>query len=103
MDHLKYFTGRFFSKIWRAEESGVLQSQRVVHDLVTEQQQQEWGMGSETKEIVRYSWNVWILNFSKLEFLEKCHKSYIKHLSLESIKIIDENIFLLKAIYWSYV
>ena len=32
MDHLKYFTGRFFSKIWRAEESGVLQSQRVVHD-----------------------------------------------------------------------
>ena len=32
MDHLKYFTGRFFSKIWRAEESGMLQSQRVVHD-----------------------------------------------------------------------
>lgn len=59
-------------------------------------------MGSETKEIVRYSWNVWILNFSKLEFLEKCHKSYIKHLSLKSIKIIDENIFLLKAIYWLY-
>ena len=35
MDHLKYFTSRFFSKIWRAEESGVLQSmgsQRVVQD-----------------------------------------------------------------------
>ena len=57
-------------------------------------------MGFEAKETIRYHCNVWILHFSKLEFLEKCHKSYIKHHSLKSIKIIDENVYFLKAIYW---
>lgn len=49
-------------------------------------------VGFEAKEIIRYNCYIWISHFSKLEFLEKCHKSYIKHHNLKRIKRIDENV-----------
>lgn len=49
-------------------------------------------VGFEAKEIIRYNCYIWMSHFSKLEFLEKCHRSYIKHHNLKRIKIIDENV-----------